>query len=324
MFLTNILADFEISMIAFIIGAILIIGSAYLIYTRLLFKRVHKQIFLAALFVLLVAGVSVAQSLHVASFEGEKFDRGEWQEVYAQALSEADFSPDDELANTAYYDYENPVITSVADNIASEARSAGEAVSMVLKYVYDNVDYVVGESDVACFDGTAPKILAKGEGQCDTQSIVVISMLRRMGIPARPVGGCVVVNPDACMFQSMFLQSFQDAGLAPKFTEAVVVAEGDEFSRSQNAPAGMGRAGGLHAWVMAWLPDEGWVHLEATTGKLVNHKCYNYHVELLPGNDEKSDICVSKNFNYAQACKSNDLALLDVHGLGLAEEVEIQ
>jgi transglutaminase-like putative cysteine protease len=323
MFFTSLLADIGISMTVFIIGLVLLIMIAYLVYTKLLMKPIHRNIFLVALFVLLVASVSLAQSLYVASFEGEKFERGEWQEAFNEALSVAGFNPSEDLANTPYYDYENPIIMSAADKMASESRSAGEAVNAVLRYVYDNVKYDSFESDAACFDGTAPGVLDRGTGQCDTQSIVVISMLRRMGIPARPVGGCVVVNPDTCMFQSMFLQSFQDAGLAPKFTEAVGAESDAVFSRTQT-PGGVGRAGGLHAWVVAWLPDEGWVHLEATTGKRVNHKCYYYHVELFPENNQKSDICVSKNFNYAQACRANDLALLDVHGLGLAEEVSVR
>lgn len=317
------LANIGISMTAFIVGMAIFFVVAYLVYDRLLFKPLYKNIFLVVLFLLIVSGVSLAQSLHVASFEGERFERGEWQESYAAALSLAGFDPSEDLANTAYYDFEHPSITLVADEIAMSSRSAGEAVNKVLRYVYDNVKYDSFESDAACFDGTAPGVLAKGTGQCDTQSIAVISMLRRMGIPARPVGGCVVVNPNACVFQSLFLQSFQDAGLAPKFSEVEGVESDAVFGRTQ-APGGVGRAGGLHAWVVAWLPDDGWVHLEATTGRRVNHRCYFYHVELFPENDQKSDICVSKNFNYAQACRQNNLDLLDVYGLGLAEEVRVR
>lgn len=318
------LADAGISLRLFLIVLVLVIGAVYYVYFKVLKKQIHKNLFIGGLVVLFIVVVGLIQSLNVVSFEGEKFEKGEWQPHFVLALAEAGFDPSEDLANTVYYDYENPVVSDVADRIAKESRSAGEAISEVLRYVYDNVKYDSEESDIACFEGTAPGIIEKGTGQCDTQSIVVISMLRRMGIPARPVGGCVVQRPGACLFQSLFLQSFQDLGYAPRFSTDPVVEGQDSFARGEEVPKGVGRAGGLHAWVVAWIPEEGWVHLEATTGKRVNSACFIYHVELFPENHQKSDICVSKNFQYAMACRSNNLELLDKEGLGVIEEVVVR
>jgi len=182
------------------------------------------------------------------------------------------------------------------------------------------VDYVQGEIDSKCYDGTAPTILASGKGQCDTQSIVLISLLRKMGIAAKPVGGCIVPNPE-CRIQTIFFGALQGAGQAPKFTglDGVDSAK-TEFSRGDEKS----RTGGLHAWVVAWIPDEGWVTLEATSGKIANIRCYYYHVELYPEDGNKDDICVSKSWHYSMACANNNLDLLDQYGLGITGEVTPQ
>jgi transglutaminase-like putative cysteine protease len=136
-----------------------------------------------------------------------------------------------------------------------------------------------------------------------------------MGIAAEPVGGCVVVNGDACAFQALFLNSFQAMAIAPIYTEANVTIDQNEFSRTS-----FGRSGGLHAWVTAWDEKEGWLTLEVTSGKFANTKCYNYHVEIYPSNSDKQSICVSTNYNYAKACQLNDLETMNKYGLGLSTE----
>lgn len=305
------------------VGVLLVVCVLlYMLYDNFIKDTRWKNVFWASLFIVFLAIIMSLQFAVTASFDGKQFDRGEWQPYFKERLALEYFDPAPDLANTLYYDYENPIISDVADKIAEESRSAAQAVNSVLRYVYENVEYDSFESDAACFDGTAPSILEKGTGQCDTQTIVVISMLRRMGIPARPVGGCVVFNHNKCIFQAMFMQSFQDAGLAPKIGGEVVIDD-EVFGRGQSPQTGS-RQGGLHAWVVAWLPDEGWVHLEPTTGRRVNHNCYFYHVELFPENHQKTDICVSKNPSYAQACRNNDFKILDAQGMGLALEVEVR
>tara|TARA_Y100000310_G_scaffold71019_2_gene66840 strand:+ start:885 stop:1697 length:813 start_codon:yes stop_codon:yes gene_type:complete len=230
----------------------------------------------------------------------------DWQKTYINKTQQNLTSYTTNVANTNYYDLENDVISKIAKEIKMKSKSEKEAVENTLKYVFDNIDYVSGEADEACFEGTAPKIIASGKGQCDTQSITVISLLRKMGIATRPVGGCVLVKPK-CGLQSIFLNSLQAVGGAPKYQEITEVdSTKDIFSRAQLSS----RKGGLHAWVEAYLDGE-WVALESTQGRLADTRCYNYHVEILPDNNQKRDICVSKNYNYALACSQNNLEGLE-------------
>jgi transglutaminase-like putative cysteine protease len=240
----------------------------------------------------------------------------EWQDDYSEKLADL---PNSEayLGNTIYYDYDSRIITDAADSIADDSKSSREAIENAMRYVYKNVEYTFGESDDSCLQGTAPAILQSGKGQCDTQSIVLVSLLRKMGVAANPVGGCIMLNP-GCRLQSVLANSGFEFAHLPKYTveEGIYDPGATDFSRG-----GMSREGGLHAWVAAWTPEDGWLTLEVTTGLIADTKCYNYHVELIPGDNQKSDICVSKNWNYAKACQTGDLENLDDNGLGLTGEV---
>lgn len=236
----------------------------------------------------------------------------EWQTGYHQSAELSMSNYNNDIKDTEYYDIHDPEIVAVAEAISKEAKDSKDAIRLALKYVYDKVDYTWSESDSACFSGTAPEILDSGLGQCDTQSMVVISILRRMGIAAKPVGGCLYPTT-GCRLESIFPLN------TPKYNELdrPLDAEADVFSRASI----QSRKGGLHAWVTAWTPDEGWITLESTTGLIADTKCWNYHVELYVQDENKDDLCVSKSYNYAQGCQSNDLDKMNDYGLGLAEEV---
>ena len=243
----------------------------------------------------------------------------DWQSDYKESAMTSLSTYNIETQDTVYYDYNHPVIAQASEEIASESVDAKDAIKNSLEYVYKNIKYVVGEADVACYDGVAPNILSSGKGQCDTQSIVLISLLRKMGIAARPVGGCVFFNEDYKL--QSFLQSFFIMS-TPKYTELKDVELDEDapyFSRGDNSI--LSRQGGLHAWVTAWLPNEGWVTLEATNGMFADINSYYYHVEIFPDNNKKEDICVSKNWKYAFACRDNNLNELNNQGLGLANEI---
>ena len=248
-----------------------------------------------------------AQSPSILENNYSKKISAEWKTMYEeQATIELGYDYYSDISNTEYYDYNHPSIVSVAESIASESNNVDEAIDKTLKFVYANVKYDRNEPDSACFEGTAPSILSSGVGQCDTQSILVISILRRMGIAAKPVGGCLVRDPSPfCGLQSLFTRE----PLTLRLTDEDL--EQDVFSRR----------GGLHAWVTVWTPD-GWVELEPTTGKRADTNCFKYHVELFPRDDQKRLICVSTNYNYAASCRDRDLNALNRFGLGLAEEVQ--
>lgn len=234
-----------------------------------------------------------------------------WQEDYAREATTTLTNYVGDTENTDYYDYNDAEIAAIAEKIASEATGAKDAMAKTLAYVFDKVDYTWSEPDSACFGGSAPEILDSGVGQCDTQSMVVISILRKMGIAAKPVGGCLYPTT-GCRLESIFPLN------APKYNDLDQVdANADAFSRADIAS----RKGGLHAWVTAWDPEEGWITLESTTGLIADTKCWNYHVELYVQDENKDDLCVSKSYKYAQGCQLNDLQQLNNYGLGLASEV---
>jgi transglutaminase-like putative cysteine protease len=282
-------------------------------------------VILAVIFILFIVNKNSGEQVN-RQIESTK----EWQAEYITIADEVIPFYDSYTANTDYYDYNNPIIADAADKILNNSVSERDAIEQTLAYVFDNVQYVF-ESNDACFKGEAPKILESGAGQCDTQSMVVIAMLRRMGIAAVPAGGCIIVGSS---LQSVYLQALQASGEAPKYEEIVYVDPTlDTFSRGPDpndeslssrgqAPKGsFGRTGGLHAWVMAWSSEEGWLTLESTTGTIANTDNFVYHVEIFPDNNDKNAICVSQSLSYLQSCRIDDLSGLNDNGVGVVGEV---
>lgn len=234
----------------------------------------------------------------------------EWQKMYVEEATQKLETYNSDTSNTEYYDYEHPLIDEISQKIIEESSNSEEAIKLALDYVYDNVKYKFNEPDSACFAGTAPQIILSGSGQCDTQSIAVISILRKMGIAAKPVGGCIMSN------SGCFLQSFVTR--QPQLRE---MSEEDLLKNEFSRGAINSRQGTLHAWAVAWTPNKGWINLEPTAGKYADIACYKYHVEIYPKDQNRKDICVSHNYNYAKACIEGDLQSLNKHGIGLANEV---
>jgi transglutaminase-like putative cysteine protease len=245
-----------------------------------------------------------------------------WQEAYKAKVDAAGMTK--YTSDTPYYDVKNKEIVAIANDIASRSSNAREAGLKVAEYVNDKVRYTAGESDTNCFDGTAPEILASGSGQCDTQSITVISILRSMGIPAAPAGGCLVFN-SKCDKMALFAPGVQNSFSIDlnqtEFSRGFDVNVLKSWFQPQSMLIpGIGRYGGLHAWVMAWI-DGKWTPIEATTGTYAEGNCYFYHVELYPSDAQKDDICVTKSFNYASACKYDNIPNLNTYGLGFTTNV---
>jgi transglutaminase-like putative cysteine protease len=231
----------------------------------------------------------------------------QWQVNY-QTMATAQLQGyEEKVQNTPYYDFDNPAIAEVAEHIALASTDEHDAIQGALSYVISNVRYDSDEDNAgnnACFSATAPSILARGTGQCDTQSIVVIALLRKMGIAAKPVGGCIAKDTESCALQSIF--QFKE----PKHTERKNET-GPIYSRGAFRPYG------LHAFVTAWTTDNGWIVLESTSGTIANTKCYKYHVELFPEDTDKESICVSKNEAYKNACDMFDVEAMNANGIGL-------
>ena len=287
-------------------------------------KQLSAQTVIVVVAVIFFIGlfVSLQQNVNnrLVSLDSESINGNDWQKNYVDRIKsgEEQISYDfylESIENTPYYDYDNFLIAGVAAKIAKESDSSLEAIRNTLSFVHDRVSYTRGEPDKSCIDGTAPQILNSGSGQCDTESIVVIAILRRMGIAAKPVGGCVFPKPNKFL-QSVLLNSVS-AVKAPVYEPAMTSDGVVSLSRGFSA-------GGLHAWVVAYVPGTGWLPLEVTTGSIANTDLYAYHVELFPKDSDKKSICSSNNYYYAKACYNKDLSGLNQYGLGLMEEVVVR
>jgi transglutaminase-like putative cysteine protease len=211
------------------------------------------------------------------------------------------------LKDEPYYELSSPIITIASDNLLAGSSSPADYTARVLRYVNDNVRYNWDEPDDACIDGTATSILAKGTGQCDTQSIVVVSLLRKAFIPSRIVGGCIY-RRDTCGK----LMGFLTVEKVPLYNIVPEITPGMTYSRGVS----MSRTGGLHAFPQAMLPVNGdleWFTLEATTGEFADTDCFAYWPEIQDVKNKKQ-ICVSENYDYANACAQNNDAVLATFG----------
>ena len=229
-----------------------------------------------------------------------------WQTQYRATAQTGLYRYDQYIADDAPYQLSDPTIAAAAATLANQSRTAKEAMQAALTYTYQNVQYDANEPTWTCMTRSAPEVLRLQSGQCDTQSSVVIALLRKMGVAAVPVGGCVYPKPN-CAPQALF-------GLdAPKYTPFTVLPGDLQWAR---------RGGGLHSWVDAWDDQSRqWINLEATTGRLASTNCWTYHVEVFPENGDRTQFCVSTSKAYATACSRADLAGLNDNGLGLAGEV---
>lgn len=237
--------------------------------------------------------------------------RQAWQDAYISAAQAAlpDYAA--ATANTAAYALDDPLIRDTAAQIAAHSTSAKDAMRKTLTYVYTHTTYVPNERDDICMERSAADVLRAASGQCDTQSLAVIALLRSMGVASVPAGGCVYQTGD-CPLQALFPLD------APRVTPLSVL---DPAATSW----GRGVTGGLHAWAVAWDDDSRtWIDLEPTAGRFADTRCWTYHVELFPANTDKQRLCVTTNWAYAAACRSAAPALLDAWGLGVAGRVPVE
>lgn len=76
---------------------------------------------------------------------------------------------------------EHQTIASLSQDLTSDRRTVYEKIQYVYNYVNENMDYqtIPGSEPKACL-----QTLADGTGDCDDQSILLISLLRAAGIPS--------------------------------------------------------------------------------------------------------------------------------------------
>lgn len=234
------------------------------------------------LIVAVIVGILILNKLNTPKTQVVPGESPSWLVEY-QATLPPDYQQ--YLQETTFYDYSNPQIQAAVEKIRSESKSAKDAATKTLDFVYQNVGYSFDESDSVCFSQTASSILKSRTGQCDTQSRVNIAILRGIGIAARPEGGCL-------SFTASCFQSFAAFGQRKPQTKEIVEIDGQAS-----------RAGGLHEWLEIYLPEEGgWVDGEATAGQIITAKsCTKLIHEMYPVNTYQE--CVSVNQTFIQFCR---------------------
>jgi len=213
-----------------------------------------------------------------------------WQERMRQTMVDQNI-PNKYLEETDYFNYNNEVIQGISEELLAQSRDARHYTQLVLEYVYQNVRYDFYETDKTCFDSCAVTVLERGTGQCDTMSMPVVALLRAGGVPSYAVGGCIYRSPSLLcdMEYSVF------GAREPKYRDLSI----EDFPELLINETGIGRAGGLHAWVRAHT-GERFQLLEVTTGEIVERSCYVYVKELIVENHRQ--LCVSDDVVFAIWC----------------------
>lgn len=90
------------------------------------------------------------------------------------------------LAPTEFFDIDDPVVAKFADAVLAKADPNPRAMAVALFYaVRDGLFYEIYNADFSRTALRASSILKRRSGMCIHKSVVYITLLRRVGIPAR-------------------------------------------------------------------------------------------------------------------------------------------
>jgi transglutaminase-like putative cysteine protease len=201
-----------------------------------------------------------------------------WKEEYSKAVDLAGLDKS-YFSNNNIIDI-NEKTQAVANQISSESINTKDAIRKTMEWVYQNIDYASQVSAQACFSESSTDAINKGLGDCVTMTKAAVSLLRAQGIAARPAGGCI-----SSRFSCGVLFSIHPERM-PRFEP---VSLEDTKKR-----------GGLHEWLEIWVPEEGWIIGEATSGQLFPKSCgsYDYH----DYNTDDVGMCIISDTNYIRQC----------------------
>lgn len=187
------------------------------------------------------------------------------------------------LKSSKYYDYNNPTITNaIADMEAKyNPTTPYEYMKYATQYLYNQIDYVYG--GVECPE-TAEMALQRRTGNCVDFSVVLISMMRAKGIPARQVEGCV--SHDEWQCKTYAIVAIWDTDM-----EEIKLRAGNI---NEQQPLG-------HSWVEIFTPDEGWKTADPTVKDWISEDCIGYHKISHSVNEEK---CYIENYDDIEFCRS--------------------
>lgn len=219
-------------------------------------------------FIFLLSGKGSLSSEQTQTIEGS-FD-----------LSGSDFDFDKFLIEEDDFDYSEPIIQQIAQDIKSSSSTPYEAMKLTATYVVDNIQYSSKVTVQSCYEETASSALILGKGDCVSMARAVTAILRAQGIPTRTVGGCLsLANRCSPLFA---VSPILDA-------QVTTLVEGDFKKR-----------GFLHEWVESYDPQRGWLIIEATSGQIFPIDCQSY---IIFGYDSNNfNRCVITDSNFWNLC----------------------
>ena len=186
--------------------------------------------------------------------------------------------PNNYLASSVNFDYGAENIQELIYEIRSSSNSAEDAVKRTARWVDGNIEYTLLNND--CKTTSASKVIERRWGLCSTMTMANIAILRGMGIAARPMSGCAT-NLGVC--------------------QTLSITPGVKLPRLGGMD-GTETAGQLHAWVEVWLPEDGWVLSESTSGAVYkNPLCTKYSIF----RTNPSNFCNIYDLDYQESCKDD-------------------
>lgn len=157
--------------------------------------------------------------------------------------------------DTMGLDLDSPRIRELAARITEGLEDPWEKAAAVSEWVYRNL----GKSMRECF--TAGAALAAREGECQTHSLLTVSLIKAAGVPARFAYGVVYLPGDRGSF---FFHTWVEAGVGrwtpldptlgsfPAGVDHITLATGSYRDQFRLIPYILGRPG----WSVRFVPDQ--------------------------------------------------------------------
>jgi len=196
-----------------------------------------------------------------------------WQTSYQLQMAENNIQKE-YLKETEIYDFSDLSIQLLANQLKRD--TAKETAKVIFKWTFENLDYDNDNNYFDCKGVKASEVLKRRYGICSTMTKMNIALLRANGIAAYSRSGCFQFSESCRLVQTFFRKPL------PIFVE-VKKDEDTEYYSTR---------GGLHNWVVMWLPEEGWVRGESTAGVIYDDTCINYY-----DYNETAEDAISCGFN---------------------------
>jgi hypothetical protein len=153
-----------------------------------------------------------------------------------------DAEGEENIPNELVLEYTSPSDTFMSEDneIQNISRTLVNDEDSVLEKTLSLIEYVMKETDYTHFEYPLypNQTLTTGEGDCDDQAILLISMLRSIGIPAYLQVGIII---------------------HPSINDSSTSWEGHLTNTQEGV--------GWHGWAMVYIPPWGWIPVDLTMNK---------------------------------------------------------